>query len=424
MESQRLNPAPLVNEIGNNNSFFLLNDNNNHINLMPNNNININFNENQTKLGIPYKELIKIKKEYLIELIQFITYVCNLNIQNKYIDCLFSIFKIIKNKKRNIYQIVINKKEAKYYDYKNELSEEEDNEQFEEGEEEEDEREEEEDIQEEENTFFCEKHSTLFNNLESYYNHCKDNKEQLICQECLKGFWGIDRYKFHKCKPIKCNIDKKNNKLREEKDFDDDNSEPIECTECELTFDSIESMSLHYFKVHEKKKEKIMKERKEKRKRKEEEIMRKNKKNKEIDERLALRMQKIIELDKEKKNKINIKNEVKNEKIKINEVKNESKIERDKKRDEVLEKQQNMIKDLLFKRKEDKINQRVIEKIEENERRKELRRNIILKGEQKEVNKKKKKLTKEELEELEEIKREMETEYREERGIKTIKKIR
>ena len=32
-----------------------------------------------------------------------------------------------------------------------------------------------------------------------------------------------------------------------------------------------------------------------------------------------------------------------------------------------------MIKDLLFKRKEDKINQRKIEKEEENERRKELK---------------------------------------------------
>ena len=173
MESQRLNPAPLVNEIGNNDSFSLLNNINNPIDLMPNDNNQIKFNENKVKLGIPYKELIQLKNEYLIELIQFINYVCNLNIHNKYIDCLFSIFKIIKNKKRNIYQIVINKKEAKYYDYKNEISEEENNEEFEEDEEEEDEGEE--GHEEEENTFFCEKHNTFFNNLESYHNHCKDN---------------------------------------------------------------------------------------------------------------------------------------------------------------------------------------------------------------------------------------------------------
>ena len=72
---------------------------------------------NITKIGISHKELKEIKNEYLIELIEFINTACSITIQNRYIDCTYSIFKIIK-KKKNIFEIIINKKEAKKTNYK------------------------------------------------------------------------------------------------------------------------------------------------------------------------------------------------------------------------------------------------------------------------------------------------------------------
>ena len=227
------------------------------------------LNRNKTIIGIKSKELNELKKEYLIELIQFIGCVCNLNIENKYIDCLYSIFKVVKYKNQSIYQIVINKKEAKHHDYKiknNYINKDKENSENK--------------IVNESNnslkidTFFCEKHSRLFDNLEQYYNHCRNYDENLICEKCLKGYKRLNIFKTHKCAPIKYN----NNEEIEENENSD--SKKIECSECDLTFDSIESMSLHYFEVHEKKKQEIIKKREEKRKIKEEEERKKNIKRK------------------------------------------------------------------------------------------------------------------------------------------------
>ena len=369
MESQRSEnaPPPILGLKHNN----LIQQSIDNFNFMPNmNNIIKNLlNKNKTKIGISYKELKELKNEYLIELIQFINYVCNLNIQNKYIGCMYSIFKIVKNKATKMYHIKINKKEERYQDAKNNqmnniIIEDKNNN--------------EENIEKNciinendelinEETYFCEKHSRLFNNLEQYYNHCKNNDEALICEKCLKGFKGINRYRTHKCNDIKVKDHEKDYQINDDSDLDN-----IECPECELTFDSVESMSLHYFEIHEKKKQEILKKREEKRRKKEEEIKKKNLRKKEIDERLAERMRQIIELDKNKKSdKLVVKNEIKKEIVKFNDVNNdEQKIERKKEREEVLKKQQDIIIEELFKRKNEKINQRLINREEEKKREK------------------------------------------------------
>ena len=396
---------------------------------------------NMTKVGISHKELKEIKNEYLIELIEFINTACSITIQNRYIDCTYSIFKIIK-KKKNIFEIIINKKEAKKTNYKikenimhDDQKENNDNEnnvnaiKIE--------KENKNIIEDNElsgnNTFFCEKHNQLFINLEKYFLHCKENGEKLICENCLKGFWKIEKYKDHKCSIV--GESKKNHE-------EDDEEEDIKCSECDLIFDSVESMSLHYFEKHEKKKQEIIKKRKEKRKIIEEKKKKENTKRKEIDDRLAKRLEKIIELDKEKKNKKeeNIKKNIveKNEKEKeVEKDKNENKIniekklenekeknDKDIKREEDVKKQEDIIKEALFQRKNEKIAQKKMDKEEDEKRKNEIRKNIRLKGQifnnkgekvemiEVEV---KKQLTKEELEELEEIRKEKETEVREER---------
>jgi len=212
------------------------------------------LNINKTKLAIKYKELKELKSEYLIELIQFISCVCNLTVENKYIDCLYSIFKIVKYKGQNIYQIVINKKEANRHDYKKKINDM-NNEIIDDEEENEDNILNENDDIFQFGTFFCEKHNRLFNNLEQYYNHCSNYDEKLICEKCLKGYRSINKFKNHKCNIIK-NKDKEEIDKNEDSDSYSD-SNKVECSECDLVFDSIESMSLHYFEIHEKKKQKI-----------------------------------------------------------------------------------------------------------------------------------------------------------------------
>ena len=276
----------------------------------------------------------------------------------------------------------------------------------------------------------------IFINLEKYFLHCKENGEKLICENCLKGFWKIEKYKDHKCSIIEGS---KNN--HEE----DDEEEDIKCSECDLIFDSVEAMSTHYFEKHEKKKQEIIKKRKEKRKIIEEKKKIENNKRKEIDDRLAKRLEMIIELDKEKKNKKeeNIKKNIVEKKEKEKEVekdKNENKINIDKKlenekekndkdikREEDVKKQEDIIKEALLQRKNEKIALKNMDKEENEKRKNEIRKNIKLKGQI--FNKKgekvkmievevEKQLTKEELEELkelEEIKKEKETEVREER---------
>ena len=68
----------------------------------------------------------------------------------------------------------------------------------------------------------------------------------------MKQYKGINKFKNHNCKLIN----------------DDENIdlEYIECSECDLTFDSIESMSLHYFEKHEKKNKKFWRKEKEEKK--------------------------------------------------------------------------------------------------------------------------------------------------------------
>ena len=55
--------------------------------------------EYQTWIRIPFNDLIKLSKEYLVDLIQFIDYSCSLTLEDSYYtDSTFSIFKIEKTK--------------------------------------------------------------------------------------------------------------------------------------------------------------------------------------------------------------------------------------------------------------------------------------------------------------------------------------
>jgi hypothetical protein len=360
-------------------------------NANPNFRNNFRRNPNSTKIGISHEELKEIKSEYLIELIEFINFVCNITIQKKYIDCTYSIFKIIKRRKRN-FEIVINKKEAKNYKYKINESDNEINDDSKENIDNENENninvinieKENNNGLSENNTFFCEKHNRLFDNLEKYFSHCKENEEKLICEKCLKGFWKIEKFKNHKC--AKLGEEKNNHK-------EDDEEEDIKCAECDLIFDSVESMSLHYFEKHEKKKQELIKKREEKRKQMEEQKKRLLNKRKEIDDRIAKRLEMIMELDKEKKNKKEENNQKKfGEKGEKEKEKNQNKIiinnddldngkekeDKDIKREENVKKQEDIIREALFQRKSEKLAQKLMNKEKAGKRRNEIKMNIKL----------------------------------------------
>ena len=92
-----------------------INENISELNL--NNKINEEY---QTRIRIPFNDLIKLSKEYLVDLIQFIDYSCSLTLEDScYTDSTFSIFKIEKNKIKQGYNIIIDKTKCNINDIEN-----------------------------------------------------------------------------------------------------------------------------------------------------------------------------------------------------------------------------------------------------------------------------------------------------------------
>ena len=365
----------------------LIIDNINTINIISKlkNNLNENFdNLNHTKITIPFNDLKILKKKYLIKLIEFIQNTCNIFLQKKFIFCFYSIFKVIKDKKNNFYEIVIDnnnkeeifediiegmdenkkenfenhnkiicKEEKEFLNNKNIINDENNKDKNE----------------EKEGNFVCESHNLKFGTLKKYHNHCKKYFEKMICKKCGNKYTKLKTFRKHLCKKeinsnnLNNNIINSNIKLNEEKN-ENIKSEMIKCSECDLIFHNIESMSLHFFEIHEKyKRDNLIKN---EIKKSEENI---NIKKNEIEDKLNKRLEMIIEQDKEKDNKndknnkedkINIK-QLEIEKNAINNINKEVKNEEMLKREEDVKKQEEIIVEELLKRKNEKIHQGIID---------------------------------------------------------------
>ena len=62
-----------------------------------------------TRISIDTQKLQQIGKKNLIELIQMVQYTCDLSLNDyRYIDKIYGIFKIVKSKEKEGYDIIIN----------------------------------------------------------------------------------------------------------------------------------------------------------------------------------------------------------------------------------------------------------------------------------------------------------------------------
>ena len=238
------------------------------------NNIDENLN---ISIGITFNELESLTKENLVQLLQFINYSCNFNLKNiKYIDYCCGIFEITENLNRNGYNIVITKSEynelhSKLRNKNEDINEnkinQENNEKFYNKI----------NIENDDNFYLlkkfneekhnyylpisCPDHNNIkFDSLSSYLIHCKEYHKIFTCKGCGKVFEDFNNFKFHIYKIFKNenenrNIDIENYgtpplfKYLMESNILENN---IKCSKCELVFDSIEKMSIHYYEVHEK----------------------------------------------------------------------------------------------------------------------------------------------------------------------------
>ena len=258
-------PSPLSRDISPNNNYI-------H---EPNKVNNIDIYENlKVSIGITFNELESLSKETLIQLIQFINYSCNFNLKSiKYSNYCCNIFEIKENLNRDGYNIVISKNEfnelnSKFRNKNQDINEnkikinnENDDNLFLPKE-----------INEEKHNYYlpisCLDHNNKkFNSLSTYLNHCKEDHKIFTCKGCGAVFEDFNNFKFHIYKVLKIenenrNIDIENNdtpplfKYLMESNILENN---IKCTKCELTFDSIEKFSIHFYEEHEKKITKISK---------------------------------------------------------------------------------------------------------------------------------------------------------------------
>ncbi len=188
-----------------------INENISELNL--NNKINEEY---QTRIRIPFNDLIKLSKEYLVDLIQFIDYSCSLTLEDScYTDSTFSIFKIEKNKIKQGYNIIIDKTKCNINDIENNSIKEDmkienksdinikkkKNEKikrnfilFKDT------------INKNEENFdkkhnfkfpiFCSFHNNRkFQNLYDYLFHCKESHKDFVCEECGKKFIVFNKFK-------------------------------------------------------------------------------------------------------------------------------------------------------------------------------------------------------------------------------------
>ena len=116
----------------------------------------------------------------------------------------------------------------------------------------------------------CPEHNNIkFDSLSSYLIHCKETHKIFTCKDCRKVFDNFKNLKLHIYKML--NIDSGNEKneniVIKDKDAPPLFKDPIKsnnienkikCTECELFFDSVEKMSIHFYEAHEKKFENLI----------------------------------------------------------------------------------------------------------------------------------------------------------------------
>ena len=270
-----------INSSPNNNYIFEQNKVNNYyqVRYQDFSNIKYNINENlNIIIGITFNELESLTKENLIQLIQFINYSCNLYLKDiKFSNCGCGIFGIKENLNRNGYNIVISKNEINelHSKFRNKSKDINENDIIFEN----DEKFYNKINNESEGNFFllneineekhnyclpisCPDHNNIkFNSLTSYLNHCKEGHKKIACKDCGKSFEDFNNFKLHIYKILNIedeniNINNKDNdapplleNLIEPKKLENN----IRCTKCDLIFDSVEKMSLHFYETHEKK---------------------------------------------------------------------------------------------------------------------------------------------------------------------------
>ena len=257
----------------------------------------------KTQIAINTKKLELLEHKYLIELIQLIEYTCDLSLNDyRYEDKTYSIFKIIKNKEKKGYDIIINdnndEKIQKKEDYKRDEIEDDkfyDNEDEEDKEEEKEEEEEEEEEYDDNNSmkdgaqyenFFIQKNQlkNVFNfktiNLDykEKQNNIKNNiKEGNKINDFYKTYTNFREKSnifedkntinnnsiFNNLSPIskKINDSQSEDEYYEEREEEKkeikihkNNMNYIKCTDCDLVYNTKEQMKEHYYNIHDKNK--------------------------------------------------------------------------------------------------------------------------------------------------------------------------
>ena len=153
----------------------------------------------KTRIAIDTRDLKCLEHKNLIELIQLIQSTCKLSLNDwRYIDKIYNIFKIIKNKEKDCYDIIINNKKNKngqkidIEKYNNEE------------EKEEEEEEEEEDEEEDDSEYKCDKKNSKINKNINDVDILKNDNENISFKDKEK------QYNIYNCYNKKADMYKKN----------------------------------------------------------------------------------------------------------------------------------------------------------------------------------------------------------------------
>ena len=257
--------------------------------------------QHKTQIEINTKKLELIEHKYLIELIHLIKFTCDLSLKDyRYANKTYGIFKIIKNKEKKGYNIIINdKKLIKNEDYKKDEIEDEkfyDNEEEEEGEEEEEEEEKEDEEEDEYNNimkgriqyekYFIKKNpkkniinfkTINFSNKEKQNNikyNIKQGNKIIDFNQTYTNFRErpnifneiniINKSPYFNHLPTMSNIindsksedeyDREKEEGNKEKKIQNNNKNYVKCIDCDLVYATIEQMAEHYYNIHDKNK--------------------------------------------------------------------------------------------------------------------------------------------------------------------------
>ena len=241
-----------------NNVFIPYNNINNSINKKKYEN---NSNLDDLKIDIKSDTLNKLNKNYLIDIILFINDLCKIKIDPKNLLLKHKIFKIKKDKSKNNGHLFVIKKNilaslSNSIDNINNISDSDDGE-----------IDQKENIKSEEkninninninlpndkininncNSFYCKVHNKIYKNVD-YNTHCKEHQK---CKICGAEFKRGRLLKTH-MKTQHSEIFYKNQNSNEN---ENKNKEKVQCSDCDLLFNSVELMSSHYYETHEKNK--------------------------------------------------------------------------------------------------------------------------------------------------------------------------